>query len=336
VSGLIAWALILEWTAKAAHISYLSALGIFIGAVFVGYVLLSGAASALKWLKGHKACQHGIRAGARGGCQICLAEADRIENERKAQAAERARRHAISDSAMRLRGMEIERLSRAWLSHIEAYLQMDPQPFECAIAELFRRLGYEVVQTPFSNDGGKDAIAKKAGKKYLIECKRYAPNNSIGRRDVQVFVAAMQDEKADGGFYVNTGIFTRTATEYAAKNRIDLYDRFALPHLVNQAYPVSTDASSASVMCLECGAVTSMPVLDHPVTGVCSNGHSVSSKIVKADFRIASSSDVPYCDRCGSPMRMVSGRRGRFWGCSRYPACRTSKPLARRELANER
>lgn len=319
---------ILGWVALAHYIGFFPALGI----VVVVYILAWCAEAAREWRNARKACEHGIRAGARGGCQVCLAEEARMEAEREVQAVDQARRQAIDDGAKRLREEEIERLSKAWLSNTEAYFQMTPLQFECAIAELFKRLGYEVIQTPFSNDGGKDAIARKDGKKYLIECKRYASSNSIGRRDVQIFVAAMQDEKADGGFYINTGIFTRTATKYAAINRIDLYDRLTLSLLVNRAYPISADASRANVMCLECGAVTSMPVLDDPVTGVCSNGHSVSSNIVKANFRIFSSSDIPYCDRCGALMKLVSGRRGRFWGCPRYPACGSIKPLTRRGL----
>ncbi len=34
------------------------------------------------------------------------------------------------------------------------------------------------------------------------------------------------------------------------------------------------------------------------------------------------------CDRCGAPMVIRTGRRGRFYGCSAYPKCRNTKPLA--------
>jgi DNA topoisomerase-1 len=34
------------------------------------------------------------------------------------------------------------------------------------------------------------------------------------------------------------------------------------------------------------------------------------------------------CDKCGKPMVMRSGRRGRFAGCSGYPKCRNTRPLA--------
>jgi DNA topoisomerase-1 len=33
------------------------------------------------------------------------------------------------------------------------------------------------------------------------------------------------------------------------------------------------------------------------------------------------------CEKCGSPMVLKSGRFGKFLACSRYPECRTSKPL---------
>jgi hypothetical protein len=35
--------------------------------------------------------------------------------------------------------------------------------------------------------------------------------------------------------------------------------------------------------------------------------------------------NVLNCPRCGSPMRLRSGRYGRFWGCSRYPNCRGTR-----------
>ncbi|WP_027182130.1 helix-hairpin-helix domain-containing protein [Oleidesulfovibrio alaskensis] len=37
--------------------------------------------------------------------------------------------------------------------------------------------------------------------------------------------------------------------------------------------------------------------------------------------RISTTSGIPVCPNCGSSMRRRSGRYGKFWGCSRYPAC---------------
>jgi restriction system protein len=221
--------------------------------------------SVRKTLQVLRPCPHGIRNGSNGGCGICVAEIQRGKEQHEAKVLRLTQQQAFKNEARLLRQKEIERLSTGWLSNTESYLVMEPRQFENAIAELFRTLGYSVKQTPYSNDGGKDAIAEKDGMKVLIECKRYAADRSIGRRDLQVFAAAIQDEKADGGIYVNTGSFTSTAREYAQKNRIQLYDRNRLPHLVNQAYPTPIDISQARVMCLECGAELSLPWL----SGMC-------------------------------------------------------------------
>ncbi|MCD6362302.1 MAG: type I DNA topoisomerase [Armatimonadetes bacterium] len=34
------------------------------------------------------------------------------------------------------------------------------------------------------------------------------------------------------------------------------------------------------------------------------------------------------CDECGAPMKIRTGKRGRFLGCSRYPQCRGTKPIS--------
>lgn len=38
-----------------------------------------------------------------------------------------------------------------------------------------------------------------------------------------------------------------------------------------------------------------------------------------------SSSNMPNCPRCGSLMRLRSGRNGKFWGCSHYPRCKGTR-----------
>jgi ssDNA-binding Zn-finger/Zn-ribbon topoisomerase 1 len=175
----------------------------------------------------------------------------------------------------------------------------------------------------------------KDGKKYLIECKRYSADNTIGRRDLQIFVAAMKEENAEAGFYINTGRFAKTAKEYAAQNQINLYDAERFPTLVNAAFPIREEISIAKVMCPECGAVLVLPVGDVPTSGVCENGHAVTNDITIAillnspvtQLRILSPPSLPdiICERCNSRMRLVNGRRGKFWGCSQYPKCKSTK-----------
>jgi restriction system protein len=86
-----------------------------------------------------------------------------------------------------------------------------------------------VKQTPYSSDGGKDAIAMKDGKKVLIECKRYE-KDLIGRPALQKFYAAIMEEKAAKGIFVTTSGFARTALEYqyVRSNLIELIDGYGV------------------------------------------------------------------------------------------------------------
>ena len=275
-----------------------------------------------------KPCAHNIVAGASGRCESCEQEKERQADEQRRDRESRERLATIARNAKEVREAEVQRLSKAWLSNADSYYSMSPRRFEDAIAELFRKLGYTVKQTPYSNDGGKDAILSKDGKKFIVECKRYDELSSVGRRDVQIFVAAMHDEGATEGFYVNTGTFTSTAKEYAFKNHVTPYDRHTFASLVNEAYPVSEDSSKAATVCLQCGAIVDLPVDSAPVTGSCPSGHVVKSTITRSDLRIFTPTGVPYCEKCGSAMRIVKGYRGQFWGCTRYPKCRNTKKLS--------
>jgi hypothetical protein len=145
----------------------------------------------------------------------------------------------------------------------------------------------------------------------------------------------MKEENAEAGFYINTGRFANTAVEYAAQNQIDLYDSERFPILVNAAFPVKEEISTAKTMCLECGVVLTLPVGETPMSGVCDNGHTVINditvaRLLSAPFAPLTLSGPPtlpdvICNRCKSKMRVVNGRQGKFWGCSQYPKCKFTK-----------
>ena len=114
--------------------------------------------------KRNKPCSHGVPRGKDGGCEDCVAENERREAERRASQEVYERLAKIKKEAKDLRAVQLRELTNKWLSKPNLYLQMTPQRFEDAVAALFRELGYEVKQTPYSNDRGKDAIAWKDGK----------------------------------------------------------------------------------------------------------------------------------------------------------------------------
>src|SRR5258708_37021838 len=213
-------------------LSVAALIGLIFGLVYLMAVFADLSKRFRKYRAARKRCPHGVRAGTSGSCQTCRVE-EQQRNEAERLIREKLdKQRSIVESAQKLRRQELKLLSEAWLAGADSYFTMNSAEFERAVVQIFRLLGYDVVQTPLSNDGGKDAIAKKDGKTYVIECKRYSQDRKIGRRDLQILVAAMQDEDADAGFYVNTGTFTRTAIIYAAKNSITLYDKSRLPTLV--------------------------------------------------------------------------------------------------------
>ena len=164
-----------------------------------------------------------------------------------------------------------------------------------------------------------------------IECKRYGPDGQIGRRDLQIFVAAMKEENAEAGFYINTGRFAKTAIEYAAANQIELYDAARFKVLVNAAFPVIEEISSVKAMCLECGDVIAVVIWRIPTSGVCANGHTVTNDITVQRLMTAPYTRLPtmsgppglsdaFCERCHAKMRVVNGRRGNVLGMLGIPS----------------
>lgn len=112
---------------------------------------------------------------------------------------------------------------------------MNGYEFEDYICQLYQELGYEVEHTPYSGDGGKDAVLKKDGEIYLVECKHYVSGAEIGERDLRIFDSAMHDYNAKKGFYINLGRFRKGTDAFAKNHNIELIGRKELQILIEQA-----------------------------------------------------------------------------------------------------
>jgi restriction system protein len=90
--------------------------------------------------------------------------------------------------------------------------------FEELIAELLDRLDYEVTLTRESKDGGKDIYAAKKNNLgtflYIVECKKYAPDNHVGLGLVQRLNGVVHAENATAGILATTSFFTRDARAF--------------------------------------------------------------------------------------------------------------------------
>jgi restriction endonuclease Mrr len=98
-----------------------------------------------------------------------------------------------------------------YLRHIEW------RDMERMLAGIFDRLGFKVVLTPSSHDGGKDLIlsCEVSGleKIYIVEVKHWPCGKKVGRKYVGHFIKVVAQEKRDGGLYLATYGYAENAIE---------------------------------------------------------------------------------------------------------------------------
>src|SRR5687768_8118115 len=91
--------------------------------------------------------------------------------------------------------------------------EVSPRKFEEFVARLMERDGYSVELTPATGDGGKDIYVRTRNEfgsfLYLVECKRYAPDHSVGVEIVRSLYGTLQIERATAGILVTTSAFTK-------------------------------------------------------------------------------------------------------------------------------
>mgnify|MGYP001033365813 CR=1 FL=1 len=124
--------------------------------------------------------------------------------------------------------------------------ELSPREFEKIIAELFKKLGYEVELTKQTRDGGVDIyIAEKTdlGKfLFLVECKHYAPNRPVGIEVIRNMygVLGMNKRKPTGGIIATTSHFAKGVREEIVElnleHRISLHDFENISELLAKAY----------------------------------------------------------------------------------------------------
>ncbi len=113
----------------------------------------------------------------------------------------------------------------------------NPYEFEELVADMFKRLGYQSVKTtPKSGDVGADITMKRKGIKYVVQVKKYAESNKIGRPDLQRLQGSAQHFHATGMIFVTYGFYSRPALDYAKQHGIETIDNNELINLMNRQY----------------------------------------------------------------------------------------------------
>ena len=121
-----------------------------------------------------------------------------------------------------------EKIDAAYNEHIEflrqqifdAIIKNSPSFFEHLVMDLLLKMGYGYddnsgIVTGRSHDGGIDGIINedKLGFDIIyIQAKRYGKSNTVGRKELQAFVGAM--ESVQKGVFITTSRFTKEAVSF--------------------------------------------------------------------------------------------------------------------------
>lgn len=108
---------------------------------------------------------------------------------------------------------------------------MTGSQFEALVARLLTRDGYTDVRVVGgSGDLGADVVAvDPAGRRLVVQCKRYAPHRGVSSPDMQKFLGTVWTEHgADLAWYVTTSGFSQPATALAGRQCVQLVARHQL------------------------------------------------------------------------------------------------------------
>lgn len=98
---------------------------------------------------------------------------------------------------------------------------ISPRKFEELVAELLSRRGYDVELTPQTRDGGKDIYAARRDDLgtflYIVECKRYAPDNPVGVEVIRALHGVADIDRVTGAMVVTTSYYSSDARALEAK-----------------------------------------------------------------------------------------------------------------------
>lgn len=192
-------------------------------------------------------------------------------------------------------------------SSSDALADMTWREFEVLVGEGFRLQGYEVTETGGGGaDGGVDLVVRKDREKYLVQCKQWKAFK-VGVPIVRELYGVMAAHGAAGGFVVTSGRFTDEAKAFADGRNIRLVDGPKLFGMIKQA------KASAAV----------------------ARGPETPGRGPAATPTASTAAMAPSCPGCASAMVLRTAKRGanagsEFWGCTKYPACKGTRPRAPR------
>lgn len=176
--------------------------------------------------------------------------------------------------------------------------------FEQLVGEAFRRQGFLVEETGQGGaDGGIDLFLRKDGRTVLVQCKRWR-QRQVTVTTVREMWGLLAHHGADAVTIVSVGEFTPDARRFAERKAIDLISGPALLAMIRE---VQADTTST---------------VTRP--------DRIEPRLTPADQKASATSELPHCPNCASEMTLRMNRQAgsAFWGCSTFPRCRGTRPMA--------
>jgi hypothetical protein len=164
--------------------------------------------------------------------------------------------------------------------------------FEKLIGLVYRKLGYDVTRRGGANpDGGIDLIIQKDEQCAAVQCKQWKAWR-VGVKPVREFLGALTDAGIQQGKFITLRGYTSQAMQFAKKHDIEIVNEAELTQMIE-----STDARFDPEV---------LDLLHDP---------------------------RKFCPKCEREMVIrVAGQGpnpgGKFWGCSGYPRCHFTMPIA--------
>lgn len=170
--------------------------------------------------------------------------------------------------------------------------------FEAVCEALFAQAGFEARTQSHGPDGGVDVWlhSKNAqGPAAVVQCKHWL-SKPVGVKEVREFFGVMASHQLKRGTYATTSTFTPDALAFAKRNGIHVLDGAGLLKLI----------------------ATRTPEQQRALLVVAFEGDYAR----------------PTCASCGVKMveRTKTKTGTSFWGCAKYPRCRSQLPMARKSI----
>ncbi len=129
---------------------------------------------------------------------------------------------AMRQHQRQIQQYEKEHKHRAQIKTLGEILTLKSGQFEDLVGDLLKASGYtEVKRVGGSGDLGADLTAiDPQGKRTIVQCKRFAPEKTVGTPDLQKFIGMLVvHHKAERGIFVTTSTFKQTARDLADQHK---------------------------------------------------------------------------------------------------------------------